>query len=183
MVRYWDDPNERWVVSDWRRWVWLPIMTLPGLLREGSKFPKSQLVHAQSRVEEFRKRCDLFRERYGMAKPKQKESWQTDWIHVDMSPEQKGEYRAWDFELEDVLESLGGYLSGGYKLTCNYNSSNSTYQASLICNGEKEVNEGRGVSGYAATMIDAIRVVTYKVVVMLPNDWKEYEPPGGNDIG
>jgi len=118
-----------------------------------------------------------------MAGKQKKETWQTEWIHVEMTPEQKGEYRAWDLEDDDVIELLGGMLSGGHKLTCNYNQTNSTYQASLICNGEKEANTGKGVSGYAAELRDAIRVVVYKTAVILPDVWEEYTPPGGNDIG
>lgn len=118
-----------------------------------------------------------------MAKKKTREAWQTNWIHVDLTPDQKGQYRAWDMEPSDIIDSLGGMLSGGYKLTCNYNHTNSTYQASLICSDEDSVNAGCGVSGYASNMWDAISVVSFKALVVLPEKWADYQPPGGSDIG
>jgi len=182
-MRYHDAPNDSWGVKVWKKWLWWPLMDMSLALREVNQHPNAQCVLVMSRVEEFEIRLVMFRRRYSMAQKSKKETWQTDWVHVELTPEQKGEYRAWDMENEDVMELLGGLLSGGYKLTCNYNTTNSTYQASLICNGEKDTNTGKGVSGYAALLNDAIRVVVYKTTVVLPDNWADYQPPGGNDIG
>jgi len=182
-MRFLDPPQSWWGAAHWRTWVWFPLVRIPYELGVGFQHRQQALSFVDSATREFAHRVGLFREVFGMAGKKQREAWQTEWVHVDMTPEQKGLYRAWDYETEDVVEALGGYLSGGYKLTCNYNQSNSTFQASLICNAEKETNSGRGVSGYAATLWDAIRVAVYKVVVILPDDWRDYQPPGGNDIG
>lgn len=182
-MRFYDMPQSWWGRKEWDTWVWFPLRRIPKELNAGFIYRQQALAFVSSAVENFDYRARVFREVHKMAGKKQREAWQTEWVHVDMTPEQKGEYRAWDFETEDVVEALGGFLSGGYKLTCNYNTSNSTFQASLICNAEKETNSGRGVSGYAATLWDAIRVAVYKVVVILPDDWADYKAPGGNDIG
>jgi len=167
----------------WKRWLWDALVDLYEPTRQYGYKGQSAAASVLRRAELFQDRMDKFKENFGMATKKKREAWQTEWLHLDLTPEQKGSYRAWDLSEQDIIYTLGGFLSGGYKLTCNYNYQNSTYQASLICTEEGGVNSGMGVSGYAKEIWDAVAVLIFKVSVILPEKWTDYEAPGGDDIG
>jgi hypothetical protein len=133
--------------------------------------------------QEFFERCQIFRETFGMPKKKAREAWETQWVHVDMTPDQKGQYKTWDLEDDDVWELWGSYLAQGYKMNGVYIADSSSYQVSIICRDDDSVNAGMGVSAYAKDLKDAVRVALYKAEVILPPNWSEYKTPGGDDIG
>jgi len=138
---------------------------------------------ANRMADEYLFRVNMFRGVFGMAKPKVREDWQIEWVHVDLTPEQKGQYRAWDVDDEDVMMLWAEALSGGYKVNTAYNVSNSQFSTSIICRIEGHANVGMGVTGYANDLVNSIRVAFFKATVVLPPAWSLYAPAGGDDVG
>lgn len=180
---YHTKPKTSWSKRAWYTWVWAPVWACAYEMQEGYFTGVASARFVTEKGTEFFERCEYFREVYGMKKKASKEAWETTWVHVDLTPDQKGEYKAWDLEEVDMWVLWGSYLAQGYKTNEVYIASSSSYQASLICRDDDSVNSGMGVSAYARELRDAVRVVLYKAEVILPPKWGDYKSPGGDDIG
>lgn len=176
-------PRRKFPVAGWVIWIQAPLVRLwhePNMLKPVGKLGDTW---ANRLGDEYVYRVNKFRELFGMAKPKISNDWQIAWVHVDLTPEQKSAYRAWDLEDVDVLNLWAGYLSAGYKVNTAHNPDNGQYSTSIICRTEGDANAGKGVTGYANDLINSMRIAFYKVSVILPPRWGDYAPPGGDDIG
>lgn len=144
---------------------------------------RARLGAAQQELDMYERRLLVFKEGFGMANGKKKEAWMTEWIHVEMTSDMKARLAAWDIHDADILTLLSEYVAGEYKLGVTFNQANQTFGASLICVVEKATNSGLGVTGYAKTLYDALRVVLYKASVVLPEEWAQYDSGDSDGIG
>jgi hypothetical protein len=111
---------------------------------------------------------------------------ETDWkgfVNVRLGAEERDALDAWDIQDGDVFEGLGGYLTGGYKLSVSYQKDQVSYVATIIGLDGTKKNAGRAVTAYGPDLYNALRTVLFKVVTLLPDDWTEYKPSPSDNIG
>jgi len=133
--------------------------------------------------ERYHETANVLRECVGVAK---KTFDNADWkgfVNVNLSPEQKEAYAAWDIADADVWDGLATYGEKGYKFTLTFNKGNSNWVATYVGTAEAGKNSGWAVTGFAKDPYNAARVLLFKVSSVLPDVWKDYKGTELDDIG
>lgn len=104
-------------------------------------------------------------------------------VNVTLTNDHKEALGLWDCVDGGVFEGLAVYGEAGYKLSVTYNKQTTGWTASYTGQDGCGANEGYTVSAFAPTPYDAMRVLLFKVSVILPDKWKDYKNVGQDDIG
>lgn len=104
-------------------------------------------------------------------------------VNVNLTAEQKEEYRAWDVEDADVWDGIAGYCAAGYKIALSFNKQNDKFSCTGTAQPETGKNSGYAVSSFANTPYEAARVWLFKVSVVLPDVWTEHVGATLDEIG
>lgn len=104
-------------------------------------------------------------------------------VNVNLTAELREAYDQWDIHDEDVWNGLAEYVASGYKVTFSYTHEQGRFTCTFIGQMECGANSGYGVSGFAATAYDALRVTLFKVSVALPSVWSERAVLPADTIG
>lgn len=119
-------------------------------------------------------------------KVKQAKDEEFEWkgfINVNLTNEQKAQFAAWDIEDGDVWEGLATYAQYGYKINLSFNRQNDKFNITFTGQPVCGVNSGFAVSAFASSPYNAARVGLFKISVVLPEDWSQYDPGDADDIG
>jgi hypothetical protein len=108
--------------------------------------------------------------------------WQ-GFVNVNLTVEQKEEYRAWDVEDSEVWDGIATYCAAGYKVALSFNKQNDKFSCTGTGQPETGDNSGYAVSAFANTPYEAARVWLFKVSVVLPERWKDHAADAPDDIG
>lgn len=104
-------------------------------------------------------------------------------INVNLTGEQKESFKAWDIQDDDVWDGVAQYAAAGYKIQLSFNKQNDKFNCTGTGQPETNSNSGYAVSAFANTPYEAVRVWLFKVSVVLPDDWTEYQASEADDIG
>jgi len=149
-------------------------------------FVHNKALVAQSLERSFQQYHELaneLREELDVAK---KEFNATNWkgfINVTLTEEHKEALAQWDVVDGGVFEGLAVYGETGLKLSVIYNKQSDTWNASYTGMDGIGKNAGYTVSAFAPTPYDAMRVLLFKVAVILPDVWTEWKNVGSALIG
>lgn len=132
---------------------------------------------------QYRETADKLREEIGVAKKAFENSDWKGFVNVNLSPEAKEAYAAWDIEDSDVWDGLASYGEKGYKFTLTWNKQNSNWVATYVGTADAGKNAGWAVTGFAKDPYNAARVLLFKVSSVLPEVWKDYKGTELDEIG
>lgn len=104
-------------------------------------------------------------------------------IDVKLSDQDKANYAAWDVMDGDVWDGMATYCEAGIKIALSFNQQNASYNCAGTGQGASGANNGYCVVAHAKTPYEAARVWLYKVAVMLPAVWNEYDAGDDDGIG
>lgn len=127
--------------------------------------------------------ANVLREAMGVAK-KQREFG--DWkgfVDCVLDDTAKAQFSSWDLHDGDVWLAMASYLENGAKISISHNRSNGTFVAAVTGTSENKHNAGWTVSAFAPTVYDAVRLLLYKISVVLPDKWHDYESSDGAKWG
>jgi len=106
----------------------------------------------------------------------QKNGRVTEWkgfYDCKLTDAEKEQFALWDVADSDVWLGLGSYCEQGYKVTCSHNHTNGTFTAAATGTSDNKHNAGYTLSAFAPTMYDAVRLLLFKIDVVLPPKWHE----------
>ncbi len=109
-------------------------------------------------------------------------SWK-GFVDVKLSDQDKANYAAWDVADSDVWDGIATYCEAGVKIALTYNAQNSSFTCSGTGQPASGQNNGYCVNAYAKSPYEAARVWLYKVSVLLPDVWSEYDAGESDSIG
>lgn len=118
-----------------------------------------------------------------MANKKFENSSFKGFVNVSLSQQDKEAYVSWDVQDTDVWDGIAQYAEGGYKFSVSRNKQNDHFTASVTGTEDAGKNAGYSVTAFAPTPYEAVRVVLFKVSVVLPPVWADYKPSGADAIG
>jgi len=104
-------------------------------------------------------------------------------VNVNLSTDLKGQFDVWEIQDDEVWEGLSHYVGSGYKVTFSHSSENHRFTCTFIGQPDCGANSGYGVSAFASTAYDALRVALFKVSVALPDVWSERVVNPSDEIG
>lgn len=104
-------------------------------------------------------------------------------VDVKLSDQDKGNYAAWDIEDDAVWDGIASYCEAGIKIALTYNASNASFTCSGTGQAASGNNNGWCVNAYAKSPYEAARVWLFKVSVILPPDWEDYDAGDADSIG
>lgn len=128
--------------------------------------------HNIVRLERALERIDILTR--GKAKQKQQVEWK-GFVNVRMGEAEREQFVSWDCHDNDVFVEVAGLLNAGYKVTANLQNDMKTVNVSATGTSINPTNAGYTVSAYAADYYTALRVLLFKVLVIMPADWSELE--------
>lgn len=101
-------------------------------------------------------------------------SWK-GFVDVKLSDTDKANYAAWDIEESDVWDGIATYCEAGIKIALSHNKQNASFNCAGTGQPASGNNSGYCVVAHAKDPYNAARVWLYKVSVMLPDQWNEYD--------
>lgn len=102
---------------------------------------------------------------------------------IRLTPEEKQEFLAHEWDDVEVVEIVSGLLTGGHKLTVSYNRDNDHYNVSITGQSLDCVNGGLTLSGFAPEWPLALRVVLFKSHFIANDDWRSVKDRPSDAIG
>lgn len=103
------------------------------------------------------------------SEPKQERVWH-GFVRCELTEKEKADFKAWDVGFDEAFAELAELLPD-YKLSLSYNKANQCYVASLTGTSPDHVNQGWCLSAFAGTLDNAVRVLWFKHLCVLQNDW------------
>lgn len=152
-------------------------------VRHWSKQPQMIEASVRRSFDEYRSSANILRECVGVAKKTFENSDWKGFVNVNLSPEQKESYAAWDIQDSDVWDGLASYGEKGYKFTLTHNKQNDNWVATYVGTADAGKNAGWAVTGFAKDPYNAARVLLFKVSSVLPDVWKDYKGTELDEIG
>lgn len=104
-------------------------------------------------------------------------------VDCKLSDVDKGNFAAWDVADSDVWDGIATYCESGVKISVTYNKQNASFNCAGTGQPSSGENSGYCVTAHAKTPYDACRVWLYKVAVVLPQVWNEYEIGDAESFG
>lgn len=113
-------------------------------------------------------------------------NFNNDWkgfVDVKLTGSEKENYAAWDVHDGDLWVLLVDAIVAGHKLSVTYNKQNDQFVASLTGAATAGNSAGYTLSAFAHVWYEALRVLMFKHVVILGQDWTAAKERVGEDIG
>jgi len=127
--------------------------------------------------------ANMLREAMGVAKKTRDFGDWKGFVDCALDDAAKAQFASWDLHDGDVWLAMGSYCENGGKLSISHNRSNGTFVAAITGTADNKHNAGWTVSAFAPTVYDAVRLLLYKVSVILPDKWHEFESADGAKWG
>ncbi len=102
-------------------------------------------------------------------------AWEVDFVFVELDSVQRKDVKVWDESFEHTDKCLSNLALAGGKISVSFDIRNDTFIASYT---EKKVEGGRRarcLSARAPGMTDAMRVLAYKIEIVLGGDLSTME--------
>lgn len=115
-----------------------------------------------------------------MAKEKKaaRKAWEVDFVHVDLDKAQKLEVREYDITGEKTLDLLSRLTLEGYKFSVIYDRGNDATICSITSPKSEDGERSWCLSARAPDMLSAMRVLAYKIIVILDGDLEHLRDDG-----
>lgn len=111
------------------------------------------------------------RRKYGMPAKKFDNTTFKGFVNYKPTEEDYERFQAWDIHDGDLFLLLSEIVSSGYKQGTSYNADNQTFNATLICGDKDSPNYNYGMSAFAPSWYDALRLLIYKHTVIFAYEW------------
>lgn len=93
-------------------------------------------------------------------------------VNVNLTSQQKEQFRAWDYDDATAVDLMEGLLRNGYKCSGSWDSKFSAFIVTLTCKEPGDANYGLAMSGRAATLREAEAVTVFKHFAVLEQVWE-----------
>lgn len=104
------------------------------------------------------------------------------WVNRKLSDAEKEQLQGLLPTQLELFDWIGRLVLSGFRFTCAYDSFSSSIQVSLICVDDTNSNHGLGLSSRHPDMYLAIASLWFKVVYVLPDDWRDAFVPEHREI-
>lgn len=104
-------------------------------------------------------------------------------VNVNLSVETKAAFRKWDLEEVEKYNLTSGAIVLGYKFSQSYDNHNNAFTASMTCKDAKSPNFGLTLTARAGDLYTAELLLLFKHIIILEQNWEDYQPDGDDLLG
>lgn len=104
-------------------------------------------------------------------------------VNVQLTPEEKKEFKEWSLSDDEMLAGMGTLLDGGIRIGVAWSGEQQAYLVSLTGRDGSGKNKGLCMTSFAKDLRTGIALALFKHFTVTEGDWKRGESEGGEEFG